>query len=175
MQSHFYWSRLCLWNQIEFNSISVQQITVLPWIKLFCFSKQWKTGYGQLCLACSWFTFSHVSAASSSYIYFNSIHIVKFRTIEGFIDCIVLLRVLEILSEEKKRSCRTYHWVFNGCPWVLGSRCYYWKKLCGARSRLLEAYMVNSHVEPTHKCNNMKEEMLLYQINIVILRWLLKH
>ena len=48
-------------------------------------------------------------AASSSYIYFNSIHIVKFRTIEGFIDCIVLLRVLEILSEEKKMSCRKYH------------------------------------------------------------------
>lgn len=109
------------------------------------------------------------------YGYFNSIQIVKFRTIEGFIDCIVLLRVLEILSKDKKKSCRKYHWALNGCPWVLGSRCYYWKKLCGARSTLLEAYMVNSHVEPTHKCNNMKEKMLLYQINIVILRWLLKH
>lgn len=38
-----------------------------------------------------------------------------------------------------------------------------------ARSTLLKAYRVNSHVEPTDKCNNTKEKMLLYQINIV--RW----
>lgn len=41
--------------------------------------------------------------------YFNGIHIVKFRTIGGCIDCIALLRVLDILSEDKKKmSCRKY-------------------------------------------------------------------
>lgn len=41
------------------------------------------------------------------------------------------------------------------------------EKDCSARSTLLKAY-VNSYVEPPHKCNNMKEKMLLYKTNIVI-------
>lgn len=40
------------------------------------------------------------------------------------------------------------------------------EKDCSARSTLSKAY-ANSYIEPTHKCNNMKEKMLLYKISIV--------
>lgn len=42
------------------------------------------------------------------------------------------------------------------------------EKDCSARSTLLKAYVGNSHVEPIDKCNNMKEKMLLYQVDIVM-------
>lgn len=42
------------------------------------------------------------------------------------------------------------------------------EKDCCARSTLLKAYVVNSHVKPIDKCNNMKKKMLLYQVDIVI-------
>lgn len=42
------------------------------------------------------------------------------------------------------------------------------EKHCSARSILLKAYMISSHVEPSHVCKNIKEKMLLYQINIII-------
>lgn len=105
---------------------------------------------------------------SSSYSgYFNGIHIVKFRTIGGCIDCIALLRVLEILSEDKKKCL-----VENIIEHLIGALGSYVvdvmiEKDCSARSTLLKAY-VNSYVEPTHKCHTMKEKMLLYKINIVI-------
>lgn len=42
------------------------------------------------------------------------------------------------------------------------------EKDCSARSALLKAYVVNSHVEPIDKCNHMQEKMLFYQVDIVI-------
>lgn len=41
------------------------------------------------------------------------------------------------------------------------------EKACNARSTLPKAYMANPHVDTINKCNNIKEKMLLYQINIV--------
>lgn len=42
------------------------------------------------------------------------------------------------------------------------------EKDCSARSTLLKAYVVNSHIGPMDKCNNMEGKMLLYQVDIVI-------
>lgn len=42
------------------------------------------------------------------------------------------------------------------------------EKDCSAISTLLKPYMGNSYVEPMCEHNNMKEQMLLYQINIVL-------
>ena len=118
-----------------------------------------------------WLHMIHISPCISSFFicygYFNSIHIVKFRTIGGCIDCIALLRVLEMLSEDKKCLVENIIEHLMGAlgSYVVGAII---EKACNARSTLLKPYMANPRVDPTDKCNNRKEKMLLYQINIVL-------
>lgn len=107
---------------------------------------------------------SHLPTISSFFFvyygYFNSIHIVKFRTIGGCTDCIALLRVLEMFSEDKKCLAENIIEHLMGAlgSYVVGAIT---EKDCCAKSTFLEAYTANYHVEPTHKYNNMKEKMLL--------------
>lgn len=115
-------------------------------MKSFYFSKQCKTGHGQICLAYVWYTFAQCISNffSIHYGYFNSIHIVNFRTIGG---CTLI--VLPFWDARNALRGKKETLVENIIEHLMGALGSYVvgaiiEKDCSVISTLLKAYMVNS-------------------------------